>query len=76
MEGFLYDLSIPSPKRSPLGPEGTEPESACMEGDQRGERKREVLAWATLPGKKLAMGWGTVCHPAQSGEFKKMLLLA
>lgn len=33
-----------------------------MEGDQRGERKLEVPAWAPLPGKKLAMGWGTVCH--------------
>lgn len=64
-------LSPQPPKRSPLGPEGTEPESACTEGDQRGEREPEVPAWAPLPGKKLAVGWGTVCHPAQSGKLRK-----
>lgn len=74
--GFLtITLSPQPPKRSPLGLGGTEPESNCMEGNQRGEREREVPAWAPLPGKKLGVGWGTVCHPAQSGELKNMLLV-
>lgn len=73
--GFLRIVLSPQPpKRSPLGPGGTEPESDCTEGHQRGEREREVPAWAPLPGKKLRVGWGTVCRPAQSGEFKDLLL--
>lgn len=65
-------LSQQPPKRSPLGLEGTEPDSACTEGGgQRGAREQEVPAWAPLPGKKLEVRWGTVCHPAQSGELKK-----
>lgn len=69
--GFLTtSLSPQPPKRSPLGPGGTETESDCTEGDQKGEREREVPAWAPLPGRKLGVGWGTVCHPAQSGKFK------
>lgn len=68
--GFLTIILSPQPpERSPLGPEGTEPETACTEGGQRGEREPEVPAWALQPGKKLAVGWGTVCHPAQSGEL-------
>lgn len=55
--GFLTtSLSPQPPKGSPLEPGGTETESDCTEGDQKGEREREVLAWAPLPGKTL--GWG------------------
>ncbi|TEA31741.1 hypothetical protein DBR06_SOUSAS22610084, partial [Sousa chinensis] len=55
--GFLtITLSPQPPKRSPLGLGGTEPESNCTEGNQRGEREREVPAWAPLPGKKLGVG--------------------
>lgn len=63
MKGGLLTilLSPQPPKRSPLGPEGSAPESACTEGGQRGEREPEAPAWAPLPGKKLAPGWGTVC---------------
>lgn len=69
--GFLTtSLSPQPPKGSPLEPGGTETESDCTEGDQKGEREREVLAWVPLPGKTLEVGWGTVCPPAQSGEFK------
>ncbi|KAJ8786786.1 hypothetical protein J1605_023444 [Eschrichtius robustus] len=53
MGGMLRACALPGqeghPKRSPLGPGGTEPESNCMEGNQRGEREREVPAWAPLP---------------------------
>lgn len=74
--GFLTVLLSPQPpKRSPLGPEGTEPESACTEEGPRGEREPEVLAGAPPPGKKLAVGWGTAGHPAQSGQLRKKAAL-
>ncbi|XP_060051041.1 rho guanine nucleotide exchange factor 25 isoform X2 [Erinaceus europaeus] len=54
MGGMLRACALPGPeglpKRSPLGPGGTEPESDSTEGDQRGESEREVPAWAPLPG--------------------------
>ncbi|XP_006171949.1 rho guanine nucleotide exchange factor 25 isoform X3 [Tupaia chinensis] len=50
MGGMLRACALPGqegpPKRSPLESECTEPESDCTEGDQRGEREREGLAWA------------------------------
>lgn len=68
-------LSPQPPRRSPLGLVGTEPESERTEGDHRRDREHEVLAGALQPGKKLGVGWGTVCYPAPSGEFKNILLL-
>ncbi|XP_013853113.1 rho guanine nucleotide exchange factor 25 isoform X6 [Sus scrofa] len=57
MGGMLRACALPGqewpPKRSPLGPGAAEPESICTERDQRdqrGEREREVPAWARLPG--------------------------
>lgn len=63
-----YHQSCPQPpSRGPLGPGGTETESDCPEGDQKGERQRGVPAWAPLPGKKLGAGWGpaTALRPIQ-----------
>lgn len=74
--GFLRIILSPQPqKRSPLGQGGTEPESDQTEGYQEGEREHMAPAWSPLPGKRLGVGWGTVCHPAQSGEFNYILLL-
>lgn len=72
MEGGFLTTNLPTQplKRSPLGPGEAETQSDGTEGDQKGEREREVPAWAPQPGKKLGEGWGTVCRPAQSGEFK------
>ncbi|XP_019597810.2 rho guanine nucleotide exchange factor 25 isoform X8 [Rhinolophus sinicus] len=69
MGGMLRACALPGQEgRSPLGPEGTEPESACMEGDQRGERKLEVPAWAPLPESySIAGSEGSISASAASG---------
>ncbi|KAK1340980.1 LOW QUALITY PROTEIN: hypothetical protein QTO34_017380 [Cnephaeus nilssonii] len=72
MGGMLRACALPGqegpPKRSPLGPEGTEPESACTEGDQRGEREPEVPAWAPLPESySIADSEGSISASAASG---------
>lgn len=57
MQGSFFTvlLSPQAPKRSPLGPGGTEPGSDCPEGDQRGPREREA---PPLHGKKSGFGMG------------------
>ncbi|XP_036720538.1 rho guanine nucleotide exchange factor 25 isoform X1 [Balaenoptera musculus] len=72
MGGMLRACALPGqeghPKRSPLGPGGTEPESNCMEGNQRGEREREVPAWAPLPESySIAGSEGSISASAASG---------
>nr|XP_019597809.1 PREDICTED: rho guanine nucleotide exchange factor 25 isoform X4 [Rhinolophus sinicus] len=69
MGGMLRACALPGQEgRSPLGPEGTEPESACMESDQRGERKLEVPAWAPLPESySIAGSEGSISASAASG---------
>ncbi|KAF6338814.1 Rho guanine nucleotide exchange factor 25 [Rhinolophus ferrumequinum] len=69
MGGMLRACALPGQEgRSPLGPEGTEPESAYMEGDQRGERKLEVPAWAPLPESySIAGSEGSISASAASG---------
>ncbi|XP_024592982.1 rho guanine nucleotide exchange factor 25 isoform X3 [Neophocaena asiaeorientalis asiaeorientalis] len=72
MGGMLRACALPGqegpPKRSPLGLGGTEPESNCMEGNQRGEREREVPAWAPLPESySIAGSEGSISASAASG---------
>uniref|UniRef100_A0A3Q2IBS6 Rho guanine nucleotide exchange factor 25 n=1 Tax=Equus caballus TaxID=9796 RepID=A0A3Q2IBS6_HORSE len=72
MGGMLRACALPGqegpPKRSPLGPGGTEPESDCTEGHQRGEREREVPAWAPLPESySIAGSEGSISASAASG---------
>ncbi|XP_059968041.1 rho guanine nucleotide exchange factor 25 isoform X3 [Mesoplodon densirostris] len=72
MGGMLRACALPGqegpPKRSPLGPGGTEPESNCMEGNQRGEREREVPAWAPPPESySIAGSEGSISASAASG---------
>ncbi|XP_054435975.1 rho guanine nucleotide exchange factor 25 isoform X1 [Pteronotus mesoamericanus] len=72
MGGMLRACALPGqegpPERSPLGPEGTEPESACTEGGQRGEREREVPAWALQPESySIAGSEGSISASAASG---------
>ncbi|XP_006757380.1 PREDICTED: rho guanine nucleotide exchange factor 25 isoform X1 [Myotis davidii] len=72
MGGMLRACALPGqegpPKRSPLGPEGTEPESACTEGGQRGEREPEAPAWAPLPESySIADSEGSISASAASG---------
>ncbi|KAM7115965.1 rho guanine nucleotide exchange factor 25 isoform 2-T2 [Molossus nigricans] len=72
MGGMLRACALPGqegpPKRSPLGPEGTEPDSACTEGGQRGEREQEVSAWAPLPESySIAGSEGSISASAASG---------
>ncbi|XP_022427408.1 rho guanine nucleotide exchange factor 25 isoform X3 [Delphinapterus leucas] len=72
MGGMLRACALPGqegpPKRSPLGLGGTEPESNCMEGNQRGEREREVPAWAPLPESyPIAGSEGSISASAASG---------
>ncbi|KAF3826081.1 hypothetical protein GH733_006195 [Mirounga leonina] len=67
--GFLTTSLSPQPrKRSPLGPGGTETESDCTEGDQKGEREREVPAWAPLlESYSIAGSEGSISASAASG---------
>ncbi|XP_014642158.1 PREDICTED: rho guanine nucleotide exchange factor 25 isoform X1 [Ceratotherium simum simum] len=72
MGGMLRACALPGqeglPERSPLGPGGTDPESDCTEGDQRGEREREVPAWALLPESySIAGSEGSISASAASG---------
>ncbi|XP_067553209.1 rho guanine nucleotide exchange factor 25 isoform X1 [Pseudorca crassidens] len=72
MGGMLRACALPGqegpPKRSPLGLGGTEPESNCTEGNQRGEREREVPAWAPLPESySIAGSEGSISASAASG---------
>ncbi|XP_063111098.1 rho guanine nucleotide exchange factor 25 isoform X2 [Cavia porcellus] len=72
MGGMLRACAVPgqagTPKRSPLGSGCTEPESNCSEGDQRGERDHEVLAWAPLPESYSITGSeGSISASAASG---------
>ncbi|XP_036313992.1 rho guanine nucleotide exchange factor 25 isoform X2 [Pipistrellus kuhlii] len=72
MGGMLRACALPGqeglPKRSPLGPEGTEPEPARAEGDQRGEREPEVPPWAPLPESySIADSEGSISASAASG---------
>ncbi|XP_057559676.1 rho guanine nucleotide exchange factor 25 isoform X7 [Hippopotamus amphibius kiboko] len=72
MGGMLRACALPGqegpPKRSPLGPGGTEPESLCMEGNQSGEREGEVPAWAPLPESySIAGSEGSISASAASG---------
>ncbi|XP_019651780.1 rho guanine nucleotide exchange factor 25 isoform X2 [Ailuropoda melanoleuca] len=72
MGGMLRACALPGqegpPKRSPLGPGGTETESDCTEGDQKGEREREVPAWAPLPESySIAGSEGSISASAASG---------
>ncbi|KAM7115968.1 rho guanine nucleotide exchange factor 25 isoform 5-T5 [Molossus nigricans] len=90
MGGMLRACALPGqegqpPKRSPLGPEGTEPDSACTEGGQRGEREQEVSAWAPLPGpvsglrrwldhSKHCLSVETEADGAQAGPYENWML--
>ncbi|KAB1269430.1 Rho guanine nucleotide exchange factor 25 [Camelus dromedarius] len=72
MGGMLRACALPGPegppKRSPLGPGDTDPESNCKEGDVRGERGREVPAWAPLPESySIAGSEGSISASAASG---------
>ncbi|KAF6117411.1 Rho guanine nucleotide exchange factor 25 [Phyllostomus discolor] len=72
MGGMLRACALPGqegpPERSPLGPEGTEPETACTEGGQRGEREREVPAWALQPESySIAGSEGSISASGASG---------
>nr|XP_035933857.1 rho guanine nucleotide exchange factor 25 isoform X2 [Halichoerus grypus] len=72
MGGMLRACALPGqegpPKRSPLGPGGTETESDCTEGDQKGEREREVPAWAPLlESYSIAGSEGSISASAASG---------
>lgn len=72
MGGMLRACALPGqegpPERSPLGPEGPEPETACAEGAQRGEREREVPAWALQPESySIAGSEGSISASAASG---------
>ncbi|XP_060021739.1 rho guanine nucleotide exchange factor 25 isoform X4 [Lagenorhynchus albirostris] len=72
MGGMLRACALPGqegpPKRSPLGLGGTEPESNCTEGNQRGEREREVPAWAPLhESYSIAGSEGSISASAASG---------
>ncbi|XP_032204677.1 rho guanine nucleotide exchange factor 25 isoform X2 [Mustela erminea] len=72
MGGMLRACALPGqewpPKGSPLEPGGTETESDCTEGDQKGEREREVLAWAPLPESySIAGSEGSISASAASG---------
>ncbi|XP_005663989.1 rho guanine nucleotide exchange factor 25 isoform X3 [Sus scrofa] len=75
MGGMLRACALPGqewpPKRSPLGPGAAEPESICTERDQRdqrGEREREVPAWARLPESySIAGSEGSISASAASG---------
>ncbi|XP_030877842.1 rho guanine nucleotide exchange factor 25 isoform X2 [Leptonychotes weddellii] len=72
MGGMLRACALPGQegprKRSPLGPGGTETESDCTEGDQKGEREREVPAWAPLlESYSIAGSEGSISASAASG---------
>ncbi|XP_004700566.1 rho guanine nucleotide exchange factor 25 isoform X1 [Echinops telfairi] len=72
MGGMLRACALPGqdgpPKRRPLGPGGTEPESGHTEGDQRGEREQETPAWAPRPESySIAGSEGSVSASAASG---------
>ncbi|XP_021097059.1 rho guanine nucleotide exchange factor 25 isoform X2 [Heterocephalus glaber] len=72
MGGLLRTCAIPgqegTPKRNPVGSGCTEPESNCSEGDQRGERDQEVLAWAPQPESYSITGSeGSISASAASG---------
>nr|XP_015106430.1 rho guanine nucleotide exchange factor 25 isoform X4 [Vicugna pacos] len=72
MGGMLRACALPGPegppKRSPLGPGDTDSESNCKEGDVRGEREREVPAWAPLPESySIAGSEGSISASAASG---------
>ncbi|XP_045409463.1 rho guanine nucleotide exchange factor 25 isoform X3 [Lemur catta] len=72
MGGMLRACALPGqegpPKRSPLEPGCMEPESDCTEGDQRGDRDREVLAWAPQPESySIAGSEGSISASAVSG---------
>ncbi|XP_044927739.1 rho guanine nucleotide exchange factor 25 isoform X2 [Mustela putorius furo] len=72
MGGMLRACALPGqewpPKGSPLEPGGTETESDCTEGDQKGEREREVLAWVPLPESySIAGSEGSISASAASG---------
>ncbi|XP_033619636.1 rho guanine nucleotide exchange factor 25 isoform X2 [Fukomys damarensis] len=57
-----------TPKRTPLGSGCTEPESNFSEGDQRGERDHEILAWASQPESYSITGSeGSISASAASG---------
>ncbi|XP_012874801.1 PREDICTED: rho guanine nucleotide exchange factor 25 isoform X2 [Dipodomys ordii] len=72
MGGMLRACVVPGqagpPKRSSLGPGCTEPESHSPEGEQRGEREPEVLAWAPQPESySIAGSEGSISASAASG---------
>ncbi|CAK7298299.1 Rho guanine nucleotide exchange factor 25 [Vulpes lagopus] len=72
MGGMLRACALPGPEgppsRGPLGPGGTETESDCPEGDQKGERERGVPAWAPLPESySIAGSEGSISASAASG---------
>ncbi|XP_049739652.1 rho guanine nucleotide exchange factor 25 isoform X2 [Elephas maximus indicus] len=72
MGGMLRACALPGqegpPKRSPLGPGGTEPESDRTEGDQREEREREAPDWALQPESySIAGSEGSISASAASG---------
>ncbi|XP_004647075.1 rho guanine nucleotide exchange factor 25 isoform X1 [Octodon degus] len=72
MGGMLRACAVPgqegTPKKTPQGSGCTEPESNCSEGDQRGERNHEVLAWAPLPESYSITGSeGSISASAASG---------
>ncbi|XP_015983213.2 rho guanine nucleotide exchange factor 25 isoform X1 [Rousettus aegyptiacus] len=72
MGGMLRACALPGqegpPQRSPLGPQGTDPESAFTEGDKRGESEREAPAWAPLPESySIAGSEGSISASAASG---------
>ncbi|XP_010642879.1 rho guanine nucleotide exchange factor 25 isoform X3 [Fukomys damarensis] len=61
-------MSSITPKRTPLGSGCTEPESNFSEGDQRGERDHEILAWASQPESYSITGSeGSISASAASG---------
>ncbi|XP_010642880.1 rho guanine nucleotide exchange factor 25 isoform X4 [Fukomys damarensis] len=72
MGGMLRACTLPgqegTPKRTPLGSGCTEPESNFSEGDQRGERDHEILAWASQPESYSITGSeGSISASAASG---------